>query len=225
MAFRRFVSRRGRCSTVYCDNGTNFGGAANVLRLLDWKHVERQGAVIAIKWKFNPPTAAWWGDIDAVDSKFLTKRIKYRQNLIKDLKERFRSEYLGTLTQRVQKRQPRIKISIGGIVLVEADNKKRIDWPLGRISQLILGRDGEVRLVRVQTSTNELLRPIQRKYPLEVATSDGPQYLKSIKSMDHSEESDQFNDTAILEHTTKFSKSGRRLNVLSLSLSPERLNL
>ncbi|GFR23961.1 hypothetical protein TNCT_321881 [Trichonephila clavata] len=31
--------------------------------------------------------------------------------------------------------------------------------------------------------------------------------------MDHSEESDEFNDTAILEHTPKFSKSGRRLKV------------
>ncbi|GFV07573.1 DUF5641 domain-containing protein [Trichonephila clavipes] len=122
-----------------------------------------------------------------------------------------------------RKRQPIIKVSIGDIVLVGADNKKRIDWPLGRISQLILGRDGEVRLVRVQTSTNELLRPIQRIYPLETATSDGPQYLKSIKSMEDSEESDQFNDTAILEHTPKFNKSGRRLKVLSLS--PERLNL
>ncbi|GFT16108.1 integrase catalytic domain-containing protein [Trichonephila clavipes] len=137
-------------------------------------------------------------DIDDVDIKSLTKRIKYRQNLIKDLRERFRSEYLGTLTQRAQKRQPRISFN----------------W-------LILGRDGEVRLDRVQTSINELLRPIQRIYPLEIATSNGPQYLKSIKSMDHSEESDQFNDTTILEHTPIFSKSGRRLKVLS----PERLNL
>ncbi|GFY03937.1 integrase catalytic domain-containing protein [Trichonephila clavipes] len=29
MAFRRLVARRGRCATVYCDNGTNFVGAAN----------------------------------------------------------------------------------------------------------------------------------------------------------------------------------------------------
>ncbi|GFS87171.1 integrase catalytic domain-containing protein [Trichonephila clavipes] len=244
MAFRRFVSRRGRCSTVYWDNGTNFGRAANALRLLDWKQVERQGAVNAIKWKFKLPTAAWLGgwrerlirilknllrrvlgraslsyeemltvladcesiinarpltyvteseaikpippsmflqdiqqyklqDIDAVDSKSLTKRIKYRHTLIKDLRERFRSEYLGTLTQRVQKRQPRVKVSNGDIVLVATDNKKRIDWPLGHISQLILGRDGEVRLVRVQTSTNELLRPIQRIYSLEIATLNG----------------------------------------------------
>ncbi|GFW02574.1 uncharacterized protein TNCV_2455891 [Trichonephila clavipes] len=96
------------------------------------------------------------------------------------------------------KRQPRIKVSIGDIVLVGADNKKRIDRPLGCISHLIIGRDGEVGLVRVQTSTNELLRPIQRIHPLEIATSYGPQYLKSMKSMD---QSDQFNDTTILEHT------------------------
>ncbi|GFY23104.1 hypothetical protein TNCV_3763441 [Trichonephila clavipes] len=65
-------------------------------------------------------------------------------------------------------------------------------------------QDGEVRLVRVQTSTNELLHLIQRIYPLEIATSDGPQYLKSIKSIDHYEKSDQLNDTSILEHTPKF---------------------
>ncbi|GFW16891.1 ubiquitin carboxyl-terminal hydrolase 15 [Trichonephila clavipes] len=61
MVFQRFVSRRGRCSTVCCNNGTNFGGAAKALWLLDWKQVERQGAVNAINWKFNSPTAAWWG--------------------------------------------------------------------------------------------------------------------------------------------------------------------
>ncbi|GBO33535.1 hypothetical protein AVEN_139183-1 [Araneus ventricosus] len=59
MALRRFVARRGRCSIIYCDNGTNFVGAANVLRTLDWKEVIKYGTVNSIDWKFNPPTAGW----------------------------------------------------------------------------------------------------------------------------------------------------------------------
>ncbi|GBN04791.1 hypothetical protein AVEN_49291-1 [Araneus ventricosus] len=61
MGFRRFVARRGRCSTIYCENGTNFVGAANLLHGLDWNKIIRHGAINAIEWKFNPPTAAWWG--------------------------------------------------------------------------------------------------------------------------------------------------------------------
>ncbi|GBM02997.1 hypothetical protein AVEN_14512-1 [Araneus ventricosus] len=61
MGFRRFVARCGRCSTIYCDNGTNFVGTANILHGLDGNKIIRHGAVNAIDWKFNPPTAAWWG--------------------------------------------------------------------------------------------------------------------------------------------------------------------
>ncbi|XP_055944623.1 uncharacterized protein LOC129975585 [Argiope bruennichi] len=58
MAFRRFVSRRGRCTTIYCDNGSNFVGAANYLKQLDWNRIQKYGTINSIDWKFNPPTAA-----------------------------------------------------------------------------------------------------------------------------------------------------------------------
>ncbi|XP_055924398.1 uncharacterized protein LOC129956503 [Argiope bruennichi] len=166
MAFRRFVSRRGRCTTIYCDNGSNFVGAANYLKQLDWNRIQKYGAINSIGWKFNPPTAAWWGgwwerlirilkdllkkvlgqarlnyeemitvladcervinsrpltyiceeeaikpispsmfiqdvhecnlpDIDAVEQNSVSNRFKYRQAVLKDLRNRFRSEYLG----------------------------------------------------------------------------------------------------------------------------------
>ncbi|XP_035227536.1 uncharacterized protein LOC118199725 [Stegodyphus dumicola] len=59
MAFRRFIACRGRCTVVYCDNGSNFVGAANSLK--DWNRIQKHGVVNLINWKFNPPTAAWWG--------------------------------------------------------------------------------------------------------------------------------------------------------------------
>ncbi|GFU96289.1 integrase catalytic domain-containing protein [Trichonephila clavipes] len=60
MAFRRFVARRGRCATVYCDNGTNFVGAANYLKQLNWNQIQKYGAINSIERKFNPSTATWW---------------------------------------------------------------------------------------------------------------------------------------------------------------------
>jgi len=57
---------------------------------------------------------------------------------------------------------------IGDLVIVGADNKKRFDWPLGRIVELIPGRDGKIRVARVKTASGLLLRPIQRLYPLEM---------------------------------------------------------
>ncbi|GBM09541.1 hypothetical protein AVEN_100448-1 [Araneus ventricosus] len=62
MGFRSFIARRVRCLTIFCDNGTNFVVAVNLLQGLGWNKIVRHGAVNAIDWKFNPPpTAAWWG--------------------------------------------------------------------------------------------------------------------------------------------------------------------
>lgn len=60
-SFRRFVARRGRPSIVYSDCGKNFVGASNLLEKVDWEEVVKKTAVERIVWKFNPPSAAWWG--------------------------------------------------------------------------------------------------------------------------------------------------------------------
>lgn len=60
-AFRRFIARRGRPSIMYSDYGTNFTGANNLLDRVDWDEIRRYSAFKSIEWRFNPPTAAWWG--------------------------------------------------------------------------------------------------------------------------------------------------------------------
>ncbi|KAJ8970521.1 hypothetical protein NQ317_007515 [Molorchus minor] len=53
-------------------------------------------------------------------------------------------------------------IKIGDIVLIGNDFRKRIEWPIRRVVDVMPRKDGCVRLVRVRTSRGELLRPIQR---------------------------------------------------------------
>ncbi|XP_055619018.1 uncharacterized protein LOC129764190 [Toxorhynchites rutilus septentrionalis] len=69
-AFDRFVSRRGKPTTVWTDNGTNFVGAANLFR--EWEKFfnrqENQNEIQhsqgnSIEWRFNPPEASHFGGI------------------------------------------------------------------------------------------------------------------------------------------------------------------
>ncbi|GFV00940.1 integrase catalytic domain-containing protein [Trichonephila clavipes] len=169
LAFRRFIARRGRPTTIYSDNGKNFVGTFNALNSIDRDKIQDFAIKIKIQWKFSPPSAPWWGgfwerlvgmlknvlrkvlgkaslneeelntllcdaesiinsrpitylsedpkdlvaltpamflqeireigvpDFDMIDSKKLERRFIYRVKIRKDLRNRFRNEYLGLL--------------------------------------------------------------------------------------------------------------------------------
>ncbi|XP_071634306.1 uncharacterized protein [Temnothorax longispinosus] len=58
-ALRRFVARRGRCSLLYSDCGTNFVGASRELAAHMRGAAERE----RIRWSFNPPSAPHFGGL------------------------------------------------------------------------------------------------------------------------------------------------------------------
>ncbi|XP_062712976.1 uncharacterized protein LOC109417462 [Aedes albopictus] len=70
-ALRRFFARRGRCTDVYSDNGTNFVGARNQMQelfelLKNKAHreiISSQCANEDIYWHFNPPSAPHFGGL------------------------------------------------------------------------------------------------------------------------------------------------------------------
>lgn len=235
---RRFVARRGRPKTIYSDRGTNFIGTENAFSRLDWTKIVEETSVQRIMWRFNPPTAPWWGgfwerligvlkgllrkvlgraslnyedlltliceceaiinarpltyisddpndlialtpamflrdqaesrlpDCDAVDQATPRKKIPYIQRLRDNLRCRFRSEYLGQLKLLCRRKRSR-PVSLGEVVLIGNDRDKRLEWPLGRVDEMLPGKDGVIRLVHVSTTRGRLLRPIQRLYPLE----------------------------------------------------------
>ncbi|GBN71714.1 hypothetical protein AVEN_51753-1 [Araneus ventricosus] len=80
-------------------------------------------------------------------------------------------EYLGHLRE-FSKICNESKIKEGDIVLIGDSNVKRINWPLGRVIKLYLGKDKKVRLVEIQTKSGSFLRPIQRLFPLEISQSE-----------------------------------------------------
>ena len=68
-AFKRFVSRRGLCSHVYSDCGTNFVGADTQLKHMfsqdsdQTKQISDALAKMGIQWHFNPPAAPHFGGL------------------------------------------------------------------------------------------------------------------------------------------------------------------
>ncbi len=238
-ALRRFVARRGRPSKIYSDNGLNFVGCSNALKKVDWKRITEYAMVSQIHWKFNPPTAAWWGgfwermigvvkqllrsvlgsarvtheeletllcdvesvvnnrpltyvseeadefkaltpnefircsgtnylpDVDAVEREQFVARYQNLQHCRDELRNRFRKEYLALLVAHGKSRKSP-KVRVGDVVLIGCDQKKRIDWPMGLVEEVLPGKDGHVRVARVKTAGGILLRPVQRLYQLEI---------------------------------------------------------
>jgi len=97
----------------------------------------------------------------------LTKRKQNLKKLLEGLNGRFRKEYLAQLVQRGKEQKIR-EFRVGEVVLIERDNQKRIFWPMGRILELIPGKDGRIRVAKLKTKNGVLTRPLQRLFPLEV---------------------------------------------------------
>ncbi|GFV74270.1 integrase catalytic domain-containing protein [Trichonephila clavipes] len=128
--------------------------------------------------------------LDMLDGNHLRKRLRFRVKMMKELRERFRKEYLGQLVQRHRQDPHSSNIQVGDIVLIGDDVKKCLQWPLARVIELIPGKDGLVRTVRVKTQHSILVRPIQRIFPLEARGSNFQELLNppadsSMKTLDN----------------------------------------
>ncbi|XP_066590622.1 uncharacterized protein [Prorops nasuta] len=68
-AYRRFVSRRGFCGTIYSDNGTNFQGADKELQTMFtayskfYHDIAEQLAMQGTSWSFIPPNSPHFGGL------------------------------------------------------------------------------------------------------------------------------------------------------------------
>ncbi|KAF2891839.1 hypothetical protein ILUMI_14334 [Ignelater luminosus] len=176
-SLRRFIARRGRPVTL-------------------WVTTISSDRWIGMKYSVMSPSA------ESHESLILQQQLGGEDihMLRKELRARFRKEYVGFLRQHTSNRT--VKLRDGNVVLVEVEGRKRLDWPLGVIMKAYPGKDGVVRTVLVRTKDGNYLRPIQRLYLLETSNSSNMSEGSDIQNVSK-------------DHVTKFGRIVR---------PPDRLN-
>lgn len=140
--------------------------------------------------------------LDDDDSDSLTRRQMYLNTLLGHFMNRWRTEYLMNLREfhNLKRRSSENKTAeVGDVVIIHDDSRSRSKWKTGVVEQLIVGDDKEVRGVKVRTLTNtgkisRLKRPVQKIYPLEIASYQDkqiPQKEKPAKTRAVTEERPQ----------------------------------
>ena len=106
---------------------------------------------------------------DSIDeSQFnLKKRWRRVQELIRHFWQRWMKEWIPSLNSRKKWNNEKDDFKVGDIVLVLSNDTPRGQWPLGRVTQIFVGSDGRVRVVKVQVGRNELTRSVHKLVPLE----------------------------------------------------------
>ena len=109
----------------------------------------------------------------------LSKRAKYHKTLLHQFSRRWKEEYLTGLMEvyRPKDKQQEPNISVGDIVLLKDDSKKRAFWNLCKIIELIVGTDGRVRSAKIQIagekSQGKVFRgPLTLPVPLEISCKE-----------------------------------------------------
>ena len=108
-----------------------------------------------------------WPDIPPSGTAF-SARMKYLRSLQETWSKRWINEYLPALQPRPKWHQDSKNITPGSLVLLKKENLKRHLWPLARVKETHLGRDGFVRSVTLQDNKGKSIkRPIQNLVLLE----------------------------------------------------------
>ncbi|GFV90506.1 integrase catalytic domain-containing protein [Trichonephila clavipes] len=159
--FKRFMSRREKCSKIFTDHATNCIGANSQLK------------------NFIPPRAPhmgglWEAGIKSV--KYHLKRALGRSRLTYEEFETVIIQVEGILNSRpltpiyndfdnFERGKWMIEkdnVMCGTMVIVKEDFTPVCNWLLGRVVEVYHGSEGKVRTVRIKTKTGEFKRPITK---------------------------------------------------------------
>ena len=98
----------------------------------------------------------------------LKKRWRRVQELVRHFWHRWLREWIPSLSNRRKWLKEERDLQSRNVVLVMSPNTPRRHWPLGRIVEVYQGKDGHVRVAKVQVGKSQLTRPISKLCPLEL---------------------------------------------------------
>lgn len=90
----------------------------------------------------------------------LLNRWERRQKMVQQIWKNWSNSYLSHLQQRTKWYFMKNNINVGTMVLLKEPNLPPLKWSIGRISEVLPGKDGLVRVVKVKTSRGEYKRSI-----------------------------------------------------------------
>ena len=106
----------------------------------------------------------------SVDETGFNPRRRWRsvQELVRHYCHRWLRECLRELSAWRKWFQPGRDIKVGDVVLVVSSDTARGNWPLGRILELYPGKDGQVRVAKIQVGQGTMTRAVTKLCPLEL---------------------------------------------------------
>ena len=100
------------------------------------------------------------------------RRWRHVQHIANQFWRKWIKLYLPELQTRSKWIEIERNLSVGDLVLILDENTPRNLWPLARVVDVSVGRDGLVRSARLKTRATELVRPISKIVLLEAHKAD-----------------------------------------------------
>ncbi|XP_077867856.1 uncharacterized protein LOC144357604, partial [Saccoglossus kowalevskii] len=175
-ALRRFAARRSTPTLIVSDNASTFVSTANELQKISTDTMVLQYlSENRITWRFTPKRSPWCGGL-------FKRMISITKTSLKKILGRACVSYteLATIITEIE-----CAINARPLTHVASDisdlnpltpsqlingREIRVFWSLARITKLLPGSDGIVRVVEIRTKHGKTNRDISRLYPLELSS-------------------------------------------------------
>ena len=116
-----------------------------------------------------------------VSSQDLQLNYSIRKGCISLFWQTWSEEYLKSLPCVISKPFHKRQIKVGDLVLIRNENKAKIFWPMGVITQTFLSEDGACRSDEIKTKNGFLKRSVNNLHQLEVSSNAWSKRSDNIK--------------------------------------------